>query len=108
MDRAEPAGVVAVRVAFSPGPGVAEEVGVELPPGATLLDALRASGVLERHPQLDPARLPVGVWGRLRPLDAVLRAGDRVEIYRPLQTDPKEARRRRQRQQRDATCNPRR
>lgn len=100
--------VLSIQVACSPGAGVAEEVSVDVPLGATLLDALRASGFLERHPQIDLARQAVGVWGRLRPLDAVLAAGDRVEIYRPLQIDPKEARRRRQRQQREAICNPRR
>jgi hypothetical protein len=41
----------------------------------------------------------VGVWGQLRTLDHVLRDRDRVEIYRPLQIDPKDARRLRHRQQ---------
>ena len=106
MDRAET--TLEVQVAYSPAAGAAEEVGLVIRSGATLLDALRASGILERHPQIDLERQPVGVWGRLRTLDALLRSGDRVEIYRPLQIDPKEARRRRQRQQRDATCSPKR
>ena len=101
---------IRVTIGFSPVEGVAEEIGVTVAAGATLLEALRASGVLERHPQLDPARHAVGIWGRVCALDTVLKEGDRVEIYRPLQVDPKEARRRRQRLQRDAaaTCSPRR
>ncbi|MEP7058736.1 MAG: RnfH family protein [Caldimonas sp.] len=106
MDRAD--SVFEVRVACSPAAGLAEEVGVAVPAGATLLDALRASGFLERHPQIDLERQAVGVWGRVQPLDAPLAPGDRVEIYRPLQIDPKDSRRRRQRQQRDATCSPQR
>jgi putative ubiquitin-RnfH superfamily antitoxin RatB of RatAB toxin-antitoxin module len=101
---------IRVTVGCSPVEGVAEELGLTLPAGATLGEALRASGVLERHPQFDPARQAVGIWGRVCALDTVLKEGDRVEIYRPLQVDPKEARRRRQRLQREAaaTCSPRR
>lgn len=89
-------GGVAVSVAYSPRAGVVDEVAVELAAGATLVDALRASGLLERHPQIDLAVLKVGVWSEIRSLDAPLRERDRVEIYRPLQIDPKEARRLRQ------------
>ena len=102
MGRAEQAGGVSVRVASSADPGAAEEVEVELPFGATLLDALQASGVRERCPTLAWCEGAVGIWGRLRPLDTVLQAGDRVELYRPLEIDPKEARRRRQQRQREA------
>jgi putative ubiquitin-RnfH superfamily antitoxin RatB of RatAB toxin-antitoxin module len=110
MARAEAAGTLTVAVACSPADGTAEECRVIVPAGATLIDALRASGVLERHPQIDLACQAVGIWGRIRALDARLKDGDRVELYRPLQVDPKEARRRRQRlQQVDrATCSPRR
>ena len=101
--------MLSIAVACSPAEGAAEECRVEVPPGATLIDALRASGVLERHPHIDLAHRAVGIWGRIRALDTPLRDGDRVEIYRPLQVDPKEARRRRQRLQQDrATCSPRR
>ena len=108
MARADKAAVLSVAVACSPADGLAEECRIELPAGATLIDALRASGVLERHPHIDLARQAVGVWGRVCPLDAPLKEGDRVEIYRPLQVDPKEARRRRQRLQQGATCSLRR
>jgi hypothetical protein len=66
---------------------------VTLAAGATAAQALRVSGILERHPGL---RLQsVGVFGRQVGLDTALADGDRVEIYRPLAMDPKEARRRR-------------
>ena len=109
MAHADPTALLAIAVACSPAYGVAEECDVAVPRGATLIDALRASGLLERHPHIDLARQAVGIWGRLCALDAPLSDGDRVEVYRPLQVDPKEARRRRQRlQQAGATCSPRR
>lgn len=63
--------------------------------GTTVRQAIERSGILGRVPgiTLDPER--VGVFGKLARLDTVLRDGDRVEIYRPLVADPKEARRRR-------------
>ena len=61
---------------------------------ATVLQAIRESGVLVVHPDIDPTRVSVGVFGKRVTLDTGLRAGDRVEIYRPLTVDPKEARRR--------------
>jgi uncharacterized protein len=70
-------------------------VPVELPEGATLQQALDASGILKRYPQIDLAQQKVGVFGKLKPLDTVLADHDRVEIYRPLIVDPKAARQRR-------------
>ena len=68
---------------------------VVLPESATLRDAIAVSGVLERHPEIDLARQKCGVFGKPLPLESGLCNGDRVEIYRPLAIDPKEARRRR-------------
>ena len=70
-------------------------IAVELPEGATVQQALDASGILQRYPQIDLARQKVGVFGKLKPLDAVLADHDRVEIYRPLLVDPKLSRQRR-------------
>lgn len=92
---------IAVVVAYSPGPREVDLTELTLPAGATVHDALQASGLLARHPDIDLATHKVGVWGRLRPLDAPLREGDRVEVYRPLKVDPKEARRQRYRSHRD-------
>lgn len=100
MARADAATTIGVSVAYSPSAGVVDEVSVQLVAGATVGDALRASGLLERHPQIDLAAQRVGVWGKLRSLDAPLRERDRVEVYRALQVDPMEARRQRQRTQR--------
>ncbi|MGF6778681.1 putative ubiquitin-RnfH superfamily antitoxin RatB of RatAB toxin-antitoxin module [Paraburkholderia sp. GAS334] len=70
-------------------------IAVELPEGATLQQAIDASGILQRHPEIDLAALKTGVFGKVKPLDTVLAQHDRVEIYRPLIVDPKEARQRR-------------
>lgn len=68
---------------------------LEVPEGTTLEEAIRASGMLERHPEIDLARNKVGIFGKLNKLNASLREGDRVEIYRPLIADPKEIRKQR-------------
>jgi uncharacterized protein len=70
-------------------------IAVELPEGATLQQALDASGILQRYPQIDLGTQKVGVFGKLKPLDTVLADHDRVEIYRPLLVDPKVSRQRR-------------
>jgi hypothetical protein len=68
---------------------------VELPAGATLQQAIDASGILQRVPSIDLNTQKVGVFGKLKPLDTVLADHDRVEIYRPLLVDPKVSRQRR-------------
>jgi putative ubiquitin-RnfH superfamily antitoxin RatB of RatAB toxin-antitoxin module len=70
-------------------------VPVVLPTGSTLQQAITSSGILEICTEIDLARNRVGIYGRLQGLDTVLREGDRVEIYRNLRIDPKEARRKR-------------
>lgn len=100
MASAETASGVTVHVAYSPRAGVVDEVALNLPVGATVNDAIRASGLLQRHPQIDLTRQRTGVWGRFRALEATVRDQDRVEIYRPLLVDPKQARRERYRKQR--------
>lgn len=64
-------------------------------PGATVEDAIRQSGLLGRFPDIDLGVNRVGIFGKVAKLDATLNDGDRVEIYRPLIADPKEARKRR-------------
>lgn len=99
MGPAETAGgpaapALSVEVAYSPAPREVDVVRLKLSPGATVADALHASGLLQRH-GLASNGLSVGIWGRACALDLVLRERDRVEIYRPLKVDPKEARRQR-------------
>lgn len=68
-------------------------VHVRLPQDATLTDAIDASGLTERFPELEIAPDRLGVFGELRKPESTVKAGDRVEIYRPLKADPKEVRR---------------
>ncbi|GIX25266.1 MULTISPECIES: RnfH family protein [Caldimonas] len=89
-----------VEVVYAPAPHCVDRVSLDLPEGATVRHALQASGILQRHQGLlDAGGHRVGIWGRLAGLDDALRERDRVEIYRPLKVDPKEARRLRYRQQ---------
>jgi putative ubiquitin-RnfH superfamily antitoxin RatB of RatAB toxin-antitoxin module len=67
---------------------------VSLDAGATVADAILASGV-EHELDIDASALSVGIWSKPVSRDTRLEAGDRVEIYRALVADPKEARRRR-------------
>ena len=60
-----------------------------------MLDAIGASGAMQGEAAVDISTQAVGIWGRTVALERRLREGDRVEIYRPLHVDPKEARRRR-------------
>lgn len=69
------------------GAGTVAAVSVELPAGATVRDALDASGMSTSG--------AVGVFGKVVGAQTPLKDGDRVEIYRPLAADPKEQRRRR-------------
>lgn len=74
-------------------PGCEDISEVTLPAGATVGDAIGAAGVLERRPEIGASAPDIGVWGRSCALTQRLEDGDRVEIYRPLTVDPKEARR---------------
>lgn len=76
-------------------PEVQTLIELRLPAGATVRDALEASRVAERHPEIDLGTAKVGIFGKLKPLDAPLADHDRVEIYRALIVDPKVARQRR-------------
>ena len=69
-------------------------VQVTLQEGATVADAIDASAIEAAFPDYDLAQCAVGVWGRLAERDRVLVNGDRVELYRALRMDPREARRR--------------
>jgi putative ubiquitin-RnfH superfamily antitoxin RatB of RatAB toxin-antitoxin module len=88
-----PGSFVRVAIAFSASAGRAFEITLELAAPATALDAIRASGLLERHPELALGEPLIGIWGRACAPEAVLADGDRVELYRPLTMDPNEARR---------------
>lgn len=70
-------------------------VAVEVPRGATLRDAILASGILARFPEIDLDSSRVGIFSKPAALEGVVHEHDRVEIYRPLEIDPRQARRQR-------------
>jgi uncharacterized protein len=89
------AGSISVQVCYAL-PDRQELVSLSLPEDCTARQAIEASGLLQKHPEIDvDGANKIGVFGKLVTLDARLRAQDRVEIYRPLIADPKEVRRRR-------------
>jgi putative ubiquitin-RnfH superfamily antitoxin RatB of RatAB toxin-antitoxin module len=73
---------------------------VEVAPGACAIDAVRASGIDEIFPEIEPTSALLGIFGKHCAHAQVLRPADRVEIYRPLEIDPKTARQRRARRDR--------
>lgn len=101
MARADEAATqrVRVEVVHCAGPGEAWAWQGQLPAGATLAMALHDSGFLAAHPSAGPDSLEVGIWGRRCDVGEVLAEGDRIEVYRALRVDPKEARRLRYRGQ---------
>jgi putative ubiquitin-RnfH superfamily antitoxin RatB of RatAB toxin-antitoxin module len=94
-----------IEVVWCPAPGRIDLTPLDLPDGSTVADALRASGVLERH-GLTLEAVDTGIWFRACPPDTPLRDRDQVQLYRPLTVDPKEARRLRYRRKARATDNP--
>ncbi len=86
-----------VTVLYSPAPREVLEWNLDLPEGATVRDAVLASGWRQLVPE--GAVPDVGIWGRRSTPQQVLREGDRVEVYRDLKVDPKVARRERFRKQ---------
>jgi putative ubiquitin-RnfH superfamily antitoxin RatB of RatAB toxin-antitoxin module len=88
-----------VTVVCSTAPRQVLEWPLDLPEGASVADAVRASGWSEACPGQDIAALEVGIWGRRCTIGQAVREGDRIEIYRGLLVDPKVARRERFRKQ---------
>lgn len=68
---------------------------LEAEPGITAKDAVIRSGILEEFPEIDIESVKLGIFGKATPATSVLKPMDRVEIYRPLIADPKEARKKR-------------
>jgi uncharacterized protein len=82
-----------VTLVYASAPRLVHELALDVRDGCTLRQALVHSGWLDLFPGMDA--LPVGIWNRKAGNDAVLREGDRVEVYRLLRVDPKVARRER-------------
>lgn len=66
---------------------------LEVNDSASVMDAIQQSGLLDRFPDLDQRDMSIGIFSKPVTLDTGLQDGDRIEIYRPLTIDPKEARR---------------
>lgn len=98
-DAAPPGPVAALLVSlvYGAAPHEVWQLALQLPAGATVADALRASGWPARLGMTVLEGLAVSVWNRAAALDALLRDGDRIELSRALTVDPKEARRQRYR-----------
>ena len=90
-----PAAVPFVEVEIVYGVTGAQIIRQKVPGNTTLKQAIEQSGILEMYPEIDLDSNEVGIFSRKRELQDVVRPGDRIEIYRPLKVDPKEARRRR-------------
>lgn len=87
---------LAVELVWSPQAGDVRHLNLQVVAGCTIEQALRAcEEFTDQLPQL--ATFRIGIWGRVKALDTVLRDRDRIEIYRSLTVDPKEARRQRYR-----------
>ena len=87
-----PAELLNIEVAYAT-PRRQTIVELQLPATATVRDAVRRSGLLAEYPELDVENCPLGVFGTQVSDDRLVREGDRVEIYRPLVNEPREARR---------------
>ncbi len=70
-------------------------IALAVPRGTRVSEAILRSGILQRFPEIDLSRQAVGVFGQRVSLERLVEAGDRIEIYRALIADPKEARKRR-------------
>lgn len=85
--------MIAVEVAYAT-PEHQEILAVRVDESATVYDAVIQSGILDVFPEIDPDCIDMGVFGKVvkAPKRESLRAGDRIELYRPLKIDPKQAR----------------
>ncbi len=85
--------MIQVEVAFAT-PQKQQIVTLDVPSGTTAAEAVRHSAIAKDFPEFDFAGAPLGIFGRKlsQPESTVLQAGDRVEVYRPLLIDPKQAR----------------
>jgi putative ubiquitin-RnfH superfamily antitoxin RatB of RatAB toxin-antitoxin module len=94
-----PVEAITVEVVYSPEPRITHRVPLTLPLGATVAHALERSGLLSLCCAQQPGALACSLWGHRCGLQQALTNHDRIELCRPLKTDPKEARRRRHAQQ---------
>jgi putative ubiquitin-RnfH superfamily antitoxin RatB of RatAB toxin-antitoxin module len=97
MANDEAANLMRIEVVYAAGPHELHHTVLQLPAQATVGQALAMCNWWSALPPEQRQALQAGVWSRACEPDAPLRDGDRVELYRPLRVDPKEARRQRYR-----------
>ncbi|WP_211924160.1 RnfH family protein [Coxiella endosymbiont of Amblyomma nuttalli] len=68
------------------------EIPLVVEENCTVALAIKRSGILQQFSEINLGTVPVGIYSKRTTLEANLRDGDRIEIYRPLYIDPKEAR----------------
>lgn len=95
------AGKIDVEVTYA-RPDVQVVIPIRVAPGTVVSDAIEQSGILAQFPEIDLGQNKIGIFGKLTKLDTALQPGDRVEIYRPLIADPKESRRAKAAQEKQA------
>lgn len=89
-----PTATIPVEVAYAL-PHTQSLIALDVLTGTSALQAVMQSGILEKYPELNASKLTLGIFGKRVATDTILHAFNRVEIYRPLLADPKEARRQR-------------
>jgi len=85
---------IAIEIAYAT-PAKQKILALSVKTGSSLIDCIKTSGIFYHFPEIDINTLQAGIWGKVKPLEHIVEAGDRIEIYRPLITDPKASRRRR-------------
>lgn len=96
VNTADATGQILIEVAYAL-PDRQTLIALKVPSNTTLQQAILLSGICQQHPEIDLDNTVVGIFSTIASLQTALKAGDRVEIYRPLQIDPKQARRQRAR-----------
>ena len=86
------ADAIEIVVAYAAEPGHELIVGLKVAANATLAEAVEASGMLSRHPEVDLSVARLGVWGKTKRADTHVCEGDRIEVYRRLVVEPNAAR----------------
>ncbi len=84
--------MIKVEVAYAT-PQMQRIISLEVSKETTIENAIKHSGILEIFPEIDLTRQKVGIFSKIKKLSNLVNAGDRIEIYRPLLIDPKDARR---------------
>jgi putative ubiquitin-RnfH superfamily antitoxin RatB of RatAB toxin-antitoxin module len=94
MENANTPATVNIEVAYAL-PDKQHVISLQVSQGTTIEQAIRLSGILDEFPQIDITKNKLGIFGKLKKADVVVREGERVEIYRPLIADPKQVRKQR-------------